>query len=206
MTYAKGTTVEVSASQQEIARTLARYKVDTYTFGQRPGAAGVSFQIGVLPIRMEVPLPPRPTQQRIMNKDTGRMVLAEPRWEQEIREAWRSLLLLIKANLEAIERKITTPERAFMAYLVLPDGRDLGDAVLPAFRALLRRRAAGAGVRQVTVTFSRRRLKLYRGFTITHATADGGPVLKGESSWRTVDGFLINTPLGHLAVSRRGVA
>ncbi len=64
-------------------------------------------------------------------------MLAEPRWEQEVREAWRALLLLIKANLEAIERKITTPERAFMAFLVLPDGRDLGDAVLPTYRDAL---------------------------------------------------------------------
>ena len=39
MTYARGTTVEVAASQQEIARTLTRYKVDTYSFGQSPGQA-----------------------------------------------------------------------------------------------------------------------------------------------------------------------
>lgn len=141
MTYAKGTAVEVSASQQEIARTLARYKVDTYTFGQRPGAAGVSFTIKTLPIRMEVPIPPRPTQEKVMNRETGRMILAEPRWEQNVRECWRALLLLIKANLEAIERGIVTAERAFMAYLVLPSGQDLGDTVLPAYRDAL----AGTG-------------------------------------------------------------
>lgn len=141
MTYARGTAVEVSASQQEIARTLARYKVDTYTFGQRPGAAGVSFTIKDLPVRMEVPIPARPTQQRVMNHETGRTVLAEPRWEQNVRECWRALLLLIKANLEAVERGIVTPERAFMAYLVLPGGQDLGDAVLPTYRQAL----VGAG-------------------------------------------------------------
>lgn len=138
MTYARGTTVEVSSSQQEIARTLQRYKIETYSFGQSPGQALVMFQVKLLPVRISVPLPERPNQAKVINKESGRMVLAEPRWEQEVREAWRALLLLIKANLEAVERGITTAERAFMAYLVLPGGQTLGDAVLPSYHQALR--------------------------------------------------------------------
>lgn len=138
MVYAKGTTVEVSSSQQEIARTLARYKIETYSFGQSPGQALVMFQVGLLPVRISIPLPARPNAARILNKGTGRYVLAEPRWEQEVREAWRALLLLIKGNLEAVERGITTPQQAFMAYLVLPGGSTLGDAVLPQYHQALK--------------------------------------------------------------------
>lgn len=53
---------------------------------------------------------------------------------------------------------------------------------------------------------SREQLRLYRGLTITHAAPSGGPVLRGESSWRTIDGFMLNTRWGHLVVSRRGAA
>lgn len=36
-----------------------------------------------------------------------------------------------------------------------------------------------------------KRLPLYRGFVLLHAEPGGGPVQRGESSWRTVCGALI---------------
>lgn len=137
MTYARGTSVDVHASQQEIARILTRYKVETYTFGQEPGTAVVAFKLSDFPVRIAIPLPARPTRPTTTNPQTGRTVQALPRWEQEVREAWRALVLLIKANLEAVERGIVRPEQAFMAYLVAPGGRTVGDVVLPAYRESL---------------------------------------------------------------------
>lgn len=135
MTYAKGTSTTVASSQHEIGQTLSRYKVHTYAFGQEPGKAIVSFKMGDLPIRVGIPLPAhREGKRRAAN---GRMVDIEREWEQEVREAWRALVLLIKANLEAIERKIVTPEQAFMAYLVLPSGETVGDVVLPKYTEAL---------------------------------------------------------------------
>lgn len=134
MAYAKGTTVSVSSSQMEIAKTLERYQVHTYSFGARPGLAMVEFELSLLPIRVAVPLPGKPARQKGPSPETGRTVDLWTRWEQDVRECWRALLLLIKANLEAIERGIVKPEEAFMAYLITNDGRTLGDVVLPAYR------------------------------------------------------------------------
>ncbi len=44
---------------------------------------------------------------------------------------WRSLVLVIKAKLELIEGGGSTPEREFMADLMLPDGSTLGDNIGP---------------------------------------------------------------------------
>jgi hypothetical protein len=46
--------------------------------------------------------------------------------------------------------------------------------------------------------FSKRRLRIYRGITLLHSEKNGGPVLKGESSWKTINGLLINSPWGHV--------
>jgi hypothetical protein len=32
---------------------------------------------------------------------------------------------------------------------------------------------------------------LYRGLTLTHAEKGGGPVLKDEASWRTINGLMV---------------
>jgi len=52
--------------------------------------------------------------------------------EQQIeREAWRVLLLLLKAKLEVIAAGGTTFESEFLANLLLPDGSTVGEDVLP---------------------------------------------------------------------------
>lgn len=38
-----------------------------------------------------------------------------------------------------------------------------------------------------------RHLRTWRGIRITHATPDGGPVFVDEASWRTVNGFVLNS-------------
>lgn len=133
MTYAKGTDVSVDRSQQEIVRLLHRYKVETYAFGAERGRVQVMFEIEATPIRVGIPVPPRPVDEKVLNKETGRYIQAIPRWEQEVKECWRALVLLLKANLEAVERGIVTVQQAFMAYLVTGDGRTVGEVVLPQY-------------------------------------------------------------------------
>jgi hypothetical protein len=38
-----------------------------------------------------------------------------------------------------------------------------------------------------------RKARIYQRAGLLHATRTGAPVLKGESSWRTVNGFFVNT-------------
>lgn len=51
--------------------------------------------------------------------------------EQLEREAWRAMVLIVKAKLEVVAMGHGTVEEEFMSNLVLPSGQTLGDEVLP---------------------------------------------------------------------------
>jgi hypothetical protein len=68
-----------------------------------------------------------------MNGRRIRFELHQPPVEhpQKVRSAWRSLLLAIKAKLESVASKIETFDEAFLAHVVMPDGRRFGEIVIP---------------------------------------------------------------------------
>lgn len=144
MTYAKGTSVTVQSSQIEISRILDRYGVEAYRFGAAPGVALLEFEYQGLPVRLNVPLPAKPTSEKLVDPKTRRYVLALPRWEQAVKEAWRALVLFIKAALESVERGVVKAEQAFMAFLVTSTGDTLGDRILPEYKATLLAIEAGS--------------------------------------------------------------
>ena len=51
--------------------------------------------------------------------------------EQAERQAWRALVLVIRAKLEAVEAGITTIEQEFLADMVLPGDVTVSEALLP---------------------------------------------------------------------------
>lgn len=51
--------------------------------------------------------------------------------EQRERQAWRALLLLLKAKFEIVAMGQSSLEREFLANLVLPNGSTVGDDVMP---------------------------------------------------------------------------
>lgn len=57
--------------------------------------------------------------------------LRKAAYEQAVRQRWRALALLIKSKLEAVESGITVFEEEFMAHVVLPDGKTVGQHLLP---------------------------------------------------------------------------
>jgi hypothetical protein len=56
---------------------------------------------------------------------------ARTRWEKACRQRWRSLALVVKAKLEAIESGITTFEREFLGDIVLSDDSRVGERIIP---------------------------------------------------------------------------
>lgn len=52
-------------------------------------------------------------------------------WEQKERQRWRQLLLVIRAKLESVTYHISTFEEEFLAHIVLPGDRTVGDMVTP---------------------------------------------------------------------------
>lgn len=54
------------------------------------------------------------------------------------------------------------------------------------------------------VLYRKRHLPIYPTLSIVHAHKDGGPVLRDESSWRTISGIMVNTRWGYAIIQFRG--
>lgn len=133
MIYAQNTGVSTERSKAEIERTLARYGATSFAYASRHDAAMVEFQANGKRIRFILPLPDR--HAREITHD-GRKSLRSPErqadaWEQACRVKWRALSLVVKAKLEAVASGITTLEQEFMAHIVLPGGKTVGDMMIP---------------------------------------------------------------------------
>ena len=109
--YAQSTRVPVVRSQLEIKDTLIRYGAESFGFFEKGECATIMFAIDGLGIKIQVPYP-----------DCN---------DQEIRQRWRALLLVIKAKLEAIDSGISTFETEFLPFILMPDGQTIGQTFLP---------------------------------------------------------------------------
>lgn len=136
--YAVDTSVSSETSRGEIERVLSKYgaKSFMYGWGEHDGneVAVVGFVVEGRQVRFNLEMPDRnarefwytPSRATKRNDDA-----AYREWEQACRQRWRALALTIKALLEAIEVGIFTFEEAFLARIMLPDGSNVGDTVLP---------------------------------------------------------------------------
>ncbi len=130
MPYAKNTTVSPEKSQIEIQTTLRRYGATGFAFAQGPDQIRFAFDLKERRIQITLTMPTQapdrtPTGKR---RSAGS---AQEALRQEIRRRWRALALTIKAKLEAVESGIETFDQAFMPYLLLPNGRTVGESLLP---------------------------------------------------------------------------
>lgn len=134
--YAEGTNVGEAQSRAEIERLLSRYGATAVVTGYQPGHGAVQFEAHGRRVRISIELP---TDLKEFSKtDTGRSRSASSAQEAlraEARRRWRSLVLVLKAKLEAAATGIETFEVAFLPYLVMPDGSTVADHVLPAVEA-----------------------------------------------------------------------
>ena len=111
MAYAKSTKVSVPQSKAEIER-LVKNKYGATAFGvmENAGDASIAFR---------------------MNDRNILFRMALPEDQQEERSLWRAMLLTIKGKLESAERGIENFEDAFLANIVMPDGRTVSQTVVP---------------------------------------------------------------------------
>ena len=131
MSYAGNTTVSPEKSQEEIKRTLRKYGADRFGVMEERTKAHVMFEYSNLSIQLTIDLPDR---EQFEITETGRTrtdAAIETAHNQAIKQRWRALLLAIKAKLEAIECGISTIEKEFLAFMVMPDGRQLSEHLIP---------------------------------------------------------------------------
>ena len=138
--YAASTTVTPDRSRAEIERTLRRYGADQFIYGWeqareqgcRQTNALIGFRINSYQIRISLQLPdPDAFAQTPRTGKTRSKLAASKAYDQAERQAWRALLLVIKAKLEAAEAGITTIEEQFLSDIVLPDNTTLGQRLIP---------------------------------------------------------------------------
>ena len=130
--YAANTEVSSSRSRDEIERTLERYGADQFLYGWQEESAIVGFRMHERQIKFVIAMP-RKTERRFTHHSRGARTpdAALKEWEQAVRQRWRALALVIKAKLEAVESSIAEFESEFMANIVLPDGKSVGEWMRP---------------------------------------------------------------------------
>lgn len=131
--YAAETTVSAERSRAEIEETLKRYGASEFHSGWRAEQALIAFRYKELFVRFIIPLPKSTEKRFFFKEDRYGMQKrltdqqAARNYEQEIRQRWRALLLVVKAKLEAVECGISTVEQEFLAFIVMPDDRSVLD-------------------------------------------------------------------------------
>ena len=123
LTYASKTSVPIDRSQAEIKKILSKYGATSFAFAEGQGNAMLMFEILNRRIVFKLPLPPPPSKNATQ--------ASVKTYEQICRSRWRSLVLSIKAKLECVASNISTLEQEFMAHIVLPDGRTVGQFMTP---------------------------------------------------------------------------
>lgn len=133
MSYAQGTTVAAEKSRMEIEQTLSRYGADSFGYMTDPITSTIGFKHKGRLIRISVPKPQPKDMKRPRRYQYGWPTdLQKQEWiDQENRRRWRSLLLVIKAKLEAIQSGIATFEDEFLPYTVMPNGQTVAEWAHP---------------------------------------------------------------------------
>lgn len=134
-TYAAGTTVSPEKTRWEIESVLKRYGAEGFAYASEKTRARIEFIAKARRVRFDVAFP-NPTDKRFTidprsgwRRRTDAAIAAAV--EGEIRRLWRALLLAIKAKLEVVESGMAIFEEEFLANIVMPDGRTVGEHVAP---------------------------------------------------------------------------
>ena len=109
--FAEDTKVSIGHSQGEVKDLLKRAGATKTAIYEDERGSSVMFQIDAGMYRVAVPIPKAATAAKS---------------EQEERRAWRLMLLLIRAKLEAVREGATTIEREFLSDRLLHGGQTIG--------------------------------------------------------------------------------
>lgn len=136
--YAERTEVTSDRSRTEIESTLRRYGATAFAYGWDHHAATIMFEITNRRVLFRLPMPDRNDRRFTHTPSRGQRrdpASQEREYDQAVRQKWRALALVIKAKLEAVGAGITTVEDEFLAHIVMPDGRTVGQHAVPAIAA-----------------------------------------------------------------------
>lgn len=132
--YARNTYVSADKSQAELNDLLRRYGANQIASGWQTLPDGseralIGFMMQGRQIRMHLDFPSMDSFNKTQSGRTRTVGTAQVKaYEQEKRRRWRVLVLLVKAQLEAIECNIVKFDDIFLGFTVLPGGQTAGEA------------------------------------------------------------------------------
>lgn len=128
MAYAEGTSVPVERSMGEIVALVKKAGAQRIAQAETEDGFAIQFFLSDRMLRFRVAVPPTPTMR-------GCVAMTPAEQERALRRRMmqraRALLLVIKAKLESVESGVETFEEAFLANVVMPDGRTVAEHTLP---------------------------------------------------------------------------
>lgn len=131
MVYARTTSVPIDRSKFEIEKLLERYGADQFIYAQEAGRALIGFRYNGRVCRLTLPiLPAKKFSLSPAGKQRTESQM-DNAWAQDVRARWRALKLVLQAKLEAVESGISSFEQEFLANILLPNGRTLGEWAAP---------------------------------------------------------------------------
>jgi hypothetical protein len=124
--YARGTPVEVVRTRTHIEDELRRRGASSfgYNVDDQTGLAVIAFTMAGLQVRMTLPLPGfdddafKYTPSGRYQRSPAEQAKA---YQQEVKRRWRSLALIVKAKLVAVDDGITSMEQEFLGDIVVGD-------------------------------------------------------------------------------------
>lgn len=125
MAYASRTKVPANQTRNEIETMLTKAGATGFIYGSTDGKAMVAFEMAGWRLRFMLPLPVR---SRSLNEN---QVAAETR------RRWRSLLLVLKAKLEAVNSGIVEFQREFLPFIVVRGSETVGDQLVPTLGGII---------------------------------------------------------------------
>lgn len=129
--YASDTEVSTDRSIGEIRRTLRNYGAAGFAFGENEKGAMIEFVAHDRRVRFVLPMP-NPRADEFTKTPTGKdraPTQANQLYETACKRVYRVFVLVIKAQLEAVESGLVRFEDAFLPYTVLPGGMTVADTI-----------------------------------------------------------------------------
>lgn len=116
--YAVDTKVPASQSRHEIEMLLKKYGADSFGYAQEETTVTIGFRTNGRMLKFRVEMPDEKSRAK------------------QYRQRWRALLLCIKGKLESVASGIEQFDEAFMANIVTPDGKTVGQVSLPHIKTM----------------------------------------------------------------------
>lgn len=131
--YAEDTTVPVSRSKTELESILSKAGATGFGYITQGSRTAIQFELSGRRYLFRIDLPGLDDPEVVKNRAGGwRPASQRPNALAQIeRQRWRALILIVKAKLESIAQEVETPEQAFLAQLMLPDGSTVGEWLAP---------------------------------------------------------------------------